>query len=82
MLYKAARRAGNDGKYPECRTKMLEAKMQEPYSIRILNDLATVAIAMQGFVEAVRPLPCLVLLNIYSNAAQIIKCPAARPWPA
>ena len=51
---------------------MLGAKMQEPYSIKILNDLATVAIAMQGFAEAVRPLPCLVLLNIYCDAALII----------
>ena len=82
MLYKAAKRAGNDGNYPECRMKMLEAKMQEPYSIRILNDLATVALAMQGFAEAVRPLPCLVLLNTHCCAALIIKCPAARPWPA
>ena len=68
MLYKAGRRAGNDGNYPECRTKLLEAKMQEPYSIRILNDLATVAITMRGFAEAVRPLPCLMLLSSQSHA--------------
>ena len=48
--------------------------MQEPYSIKILNDLATVAIAMQGFAEAVRPLPCLVLLNIHSDAASVMNC--------
>ena len=63
MLCKAGRRAGNEGNYPECRTKLMEAKMQEPYRVKILNDLAIVAIAMQGFAEAVRPLPCLVLLN-------------------
>ena len=60
---------------------MVEAKMQEPYSIKILNDLATVAIAMQGFVEAVRPLPGLVLLNIYCDGALVMNCPAARSWP-
>ena len=60
---------------------MLEAKMQEPYSIKILNDLATVAIAMQSFVEAVRPLPALVLLNIYWDAASVMNCPVARSWP-
>ena len=61
---------------------MLEAKMQEPYSIKILNDLATVAIAMQGFAEAVRPLPCLAHLDPYRGAAHVMLCPAATSWPA
>ena len=77
MLYKAARRVGNEGDYPRCRAKLLEAKTQEPYSMKILNDLATIAIAMQDFTEAVRLLPVLVLLNIQSDAAVVVECPAA-----
>ena len=77
MLYKAARRVGKEGDYPGCRAKLLEAKMQEPYSMKILNDLATIAIAMQDFTAAVRLPPFLVLLNIQSDAAVVMDCPAA-----